>query len=108
MASVAVARFGGALRSSNAAFRTMRTIAGSAPAARAGWINPIGTKRCKSTVYAESHEYVTEARGPSSFALITMRNDALGGVRSCRKADSPGMLMVYVLVQVLLACIFGM
>lgn len=61
MASVAVARFGGALRSSNAAFRTMRTIAGSAPAARAGWVNPIGAKRCKSTMYAESHEYVTEA-----------------------------------------------
>lgn len=64
MASVAVARFGGALRS-GAAVRTMRTFTGPSPSlARAGWLAAgAGNKRCMSTVYAESHEYLTVVRG---------------------------------------------
>lgn len=64
MASVAVARFGGALRS-GAAVRTMRTLTGPSPClARAGWLaTGAGNKRCMSTVYAESHEYLTVVRG---------------------------------------------
>lgn len=60
MASVAVARVGGALRSSGAVSRTMRTIAGpsSFTAARGGWAAGLGSKRCMSTVYADSHEYL--------------------------------------------------
>lgn len=40
--------------------RTMRTMAGPSPLARAGWIAGGGNKRCMSTVYAESHEYLTK------------------------------------------------
>lgn len=58
MASVAVARFGGALRSSGAVSRTMRTLAGPSPLARGGWVRP--SARCMSTVYAESHEYLVK------------------------------------------------
>lgn len=42
--------------------RTMRTMAGPSPLARAGWIAGGGNKRCMSTVYAESHEYLTKVR----------------------------------------------
>lgn len=62
MASVAVARFGGALRSSGAAARTMRSLAGPSPLARAGWVAGGGNKRCMSTVYSESHEYLIQVR----------------------------------------------
>lgn len=67
MASVAVARFGGALRSSGAAARTMRTMAGPSQLARAGWVTGAGNnKRCMSTVYSESHEYLIQVRDLSS------------------------------------------
>lgn len=50
--------------------RTMRTMAGPSPLARAGWIAGGGNKRCMSTVYAESHEYLTKVWGGSNDVCV--------------------------------------
>lgn len=55
--------------------RTMRTMAGPSPLARAGWVAGGGNKRCMSTVYAESHEYLTKVR--TGGAMIPVRSGAL-------------------------------
>ncbi|CAM9441415.1 unnamed protein product [Ectocarpus sp. 12 AP-2014] len=81
MASVVVARFGGALRS-GAAVRTMRTFTGPSPSlARAGWLaTGAGNKRCMSTVYAESHEYLTVEGDTAKVGITAFAAKALGDV----------------------------
>lgn len=71
MASVAVARFGGALRSSGTVSRTIRTLAGPSPLARGGWVRP--STRCMSTVYAESHEYLIKVSGDGCYLCRSSR-----------------------------------
>ncbi|CAM9857672.1 unnamed protein product [Pylaiella littoralis] len=87
MASVAVARFGGAVRSSGAAMRTMRTMSGpSSPlafAARAGWVagGSINNKRCMSTtMYAESHEYLIKDGDTAKVGVTAFAAKALGDI----------------------------
>lgn len=69
MATVAVARFRGVLRTSGTPFRKLRTIAGPSSAriiagncssSSSSSIN----KRCMSTFYAPSHEYMKKVRTP--------------------------------------------
>ncbi|CBJ48668.1 Glycine cleavage system H protein [Ectocarpus siliculosus] len=81
MASVAVARFSGALRS-GAAVRTMRAFTGPSPSlARTGWLAAgAGNKRCMSTVYAESHEYLTVEGDTAKVGITAFAAKALGDV----------------------------
>ncbi|CAM9510709.1 unnamed protein product [Scytosiphon promiscuus] len=80
MASVAVARFGGALRSSGAAARTMRAMAGPSSLSRAGWVAGGGNRRCMSTVYSESHEYLIQDGDVGTVGITGFAAKALGDV----------------------------
>lgn len=55
-------------------------MAGPSPLARAAWIAGGGNKRCMSTVYSESHEYLTKDGDTGKVGITAFAAKALGDI----------------------------
>ncbi|CAN0278898.1 unnamed protein product [Ascophyllum nodosum] len=89
MVTAVVARFGGALRPSGTASRSLRTIAGNLSLASSrrvpasflgGSCSSSSSKRCMSTLYAPSHEYMKTEGDTGTVGITSFAAKALGDV----------------------------